>query len=525
MKRLWERRDREGRRSSLSFCMTFLISLFCVLCSLFSVSCEAGGVKEPNVAGAFYPRDAQDLASAVRWYLDNAKDVKVEGEPVVLIVPHAGYVYSAPVAAYGFKAVEGKAYETVVILGPSHYFPFHGASVYSRGTFRTPLGTLDIDTAAASSFLASGKGLVVDEQGYFEQEHSIEVELPFLQSVLKPGFKILPVLVGDMNYDECLRLASFLADLSNGRNMLVVVSTDLSHYKTYREALDYDARTAAYLAAFDTRGLWDAVASTGWNVCGIRPLVAGMEYARQIGADEFSLLRAANSGDTAGGRDRVVGYLSAVLSKPQDGRSPAPVAAQDDSITQNDTGESMLTQQDKKRLLEIARETIAAHTAGKSLPVFHESGAGLNLKRGCFVTLRERGSLRGCIGLFSSDEPLYRSVQSMAVASSSQDYRFSPVRPQELKDITIEISVLSEPGLIDDWKKIRLGIDGVIVRRGYSSGVFLPQVATETGWDLETFLSELCSQKAGLPSDCYKDPGTKIYTFQAEIFSEEESAR
>ncbi len=506
-------------RSFLGFCKTFLIF---VLSCLFSISCEAGNVKEPNVAGAFYPKDARELVSAVRLYLDNAQGVKMEGRPAVLIVPHAGYVYSGPVAAYGFKAVEGKTYDTVVIMGPSHYFPFHGASAYAQGNFRTPLGLLEIDAAAASALLASGKGLIVDEESYFDQEHSIEVELPFLQSVLKPGFKILPVLVGDMNYDECLKLASLLAGLSAGRNMLVVVSTDLSHYKTYREAEDYDARTAAFLKDFDTKGLWDAVAYTGWNVCGIRPLVAGVEYARQIGAKEFSILKQANSGDTAGGRDRVVGYLSAVLDIP---RSEPGVEAQGVSATQNDIGDSMLTQADKKRLLEIARETIAAHVAGKPLPVFHESSPGLNLKRGCFVTLRENGNLRGCIGSFSSDEPLYRSVQSMAVASSSQDYRFSPVRPQELKDITIEISVLSDPALIDDWRKVRLGTDGVIVRRGYSSGVFLPQVATETGWNLETFLGELCSQKAGLPSDCYKDPGTKIYTFQAEVFSEEEFAR
>ncbi len=492
---------------------------------VISVVAFAEDVKKPNVAGAFYPKSADDLASAVRWYLDNAGDVKADGDPAVLIVPHAGYVYSGPVAAYGFKAVAGRGYATVVILGPSHYFPFHGASVYAQGVFQTPLGSLDIDAAAASSLLSSGKGLVVDDKGVFEQEHAIEVELPFLQSVLKPGFKILPVLVGDMSYNECLRLATLLTGLAAGRNMLVVVSTDLSHYRTYREALEDDARTAAYLEAFDTKGLWDAVASTGWNVCGIRPLVAGMEYARQIGADDFSLLKAANSGDTAGGRDRVVGYLSAVLSRPQKNRPAVPPEDTKSVTTQQDTGDSMLTLQDKKRLLEIARQTIAAHTAGKPLPVFQESSAGLNLKCGCFVTLREHGNLRGCIGLFTSDEPLYRSVQAMAVASSSQDYRFSPVRPQELKDITIEISVLSEPAQIDDWKKIRLGTDGVIVRRGYSSGVFLPQVATETGWSLETFLGELCSQKAGLPSDCYKDPGTKIYTFQAEIFSEEESAR
>ena len=176
----------------------------------------------------------------------------------------------------------------------------------------------------------------------------------------------------------------------------------------------------------------------------------------------------------------------------------------------------------KKRLLEIARQTITEYvTSGKS-PDFKEEDPQLNIKRGAFVTLHKDGNLRGCIGSFTSEEPIYKLISKMAIESATGDPRFSPVTKQELGNINIEISVLTEPQLIDDWKKIRLGIDGVIVRRGFSSGVFLPQVATETGWSLETFLKQLCWGKAGLPDDCYKDSNTQIYTFQAFIFSEEE---
>lgn len=482
----------------------------------------AKDVKEPNVAGTFYPADADELSSSIRWYLDQAGRVDPGGDPVVLIVPHAGYVYSGPVAAYAFQAVAGASYETVVILATSHYFSFHGVAVYKTGEFRTPLGGLAVDTAAAEGLLESAKGFVSEAPQYFEREHSLEVEIPFLQTVLEPGFKILPVLTGQMSYDDCLRLASLLTAISSDRRMLVVASTDLSHYKGYQEARGLDEHTIAFLKAFDTRGLWDAVAHTGWNVCGVRPLVAAMEYARAAGVSELSVLKYANSGDTAGDKDRVVGYVSAVAARTQGARS-ADSALSASGPGLRERGEDMLTGQDKKRLLEIARQAIAAHAAGDAMPESKESSSGLNVKRGCFVTLRENGNLRGCIGTFVSEEPLCKTVRNMAIESATHDYRFSPLRPGELKDVTIEISVLSEPQLIDDWRQIRLGTDGVIVRKGFSSGVFLPQVATETGWDLETFLSQLCWQKAGLPADSYKDPQTKFYTFQADVFSEEDN--
>jgi AmmeMemoRadiSam system protein A len=175
-------------------------------------------------------------------------------------------------------------------------------------------------------------------------------------------------------------------------------------------------------------------------------------------------------------------------------------------------------------LLKIARSTIEAHLEGHRTPQVAADTPGLRLQRGAFVTLHEKGSLRGCIGQFTSQDPLTEVVGSMAIAAASEDPRFSPVASGEMKDIHIEISVLSPPASLADWRSVRLGVDGVIVRRGSASGVFLPQVATETGWDLETFLGELCSQKAGLPRESYKDPATKIFTFQADVFSEEGTA-
>ncbi|MFH0877799.1 MAG: AmmeMemoRadiSam system protein B [Candidatus Omnitrophota bacterium] len=462
-------------------------------------------MKEPNVAGAFYPSDADELLQMIQGYLKEAGDVRTEGRPLALIVPHAGYVYSGPVAAYGFKALEGMSFECVVVLAASHFYPFRGASVYQEGFFNTPLGSLEIDRALARSLIEASNNLLVFKPEVFNREHSLEVELPFLQASLKPGFKIVPILLGQMEYEECLALAQNLARAIGKRSVLVLVSTDLSHFKSYEEATALDQRTIGFLKSYDTEGLWSAVADTGWNVCGIRPVVTAMRYARLQGASEIQVLKYANSGDTAGDKTRVVGYVSAVIVQKND--------------PQGET--DMLTKDDKKKLLEIARRTIEGHVQGRKAPEFQATSPGLGLQRGVFVTLHKGQELRGCIGLFASNDPLVKSVSEMAIASSTQDYRFSAVEPQELKDLTIEISVLSEPRLIDDWRKIRLGTDGVIIKRGFSSGVFLPQVATETGWDLDTFLGQLCSQKAGLPTDCYKNPGTKIYTFQADVFSEQ----
>lgn len=485
------------RLRAVGFRLLFLV------CSLWFVACSgyAENIKQPNVAGAFYPSDKDELAAMVARYTNEAGEVVLEGKPLVLISPHAGYIYSGPVAAYGFKALSGASFEAVVILAPSHYFSFKGASVYKQGYFKSPLGDLEVDKALADSLVRSNTNLIFSNPEFFRQEHSLEVQLPFLQESLKSGFKIVPVILGDMSFEDCRLLAAALAKVLKNKSVLVVASTDLSHYRSYEEAVQYDTNTINFIKGLDAKALWDVVADTGWNVCGIRPVATGLLYAKMAGADRAEILKYANSGDTAGGRDKVVGYLSAV-------------------ITLKNGEEAMLTKEDKKRLLEIARSTISALVSGKSLPIFQEKSQGLNLRRGAFVTLHKKGELKGCIGSFTSDEPLYRVISKMSVESASHDYRFEPVRAEELNDITIEISVLSEPKLTDDWRNIRLGIDGVIIRKGFSSGVFLPQVATETKWDLDTFLGQLCSQKAGLPWASYKDPATKIYTFQADVFSE-----
>lgn len=493
------------RNIKIFFCIVFLLFVWAV------IPCFAENVKWPNVAGSFYPAQEEELKSLISKYLKDAGEVSFTGEPLVLISPHAGYIYSAPVAAYGYKSIKDFNFDTVIILAPSHYFSFAGVDVYREGLFKTPLGGLSVNAELASDILNKAGNLAFSNTDYFQREHSLEVQLPFLQFVFGNDIKIVPILFGRMSYEDCLQMGKYIFDSTGNSRVLVLVSTDLSHYKTYEEAVGYDSETIALLSSMDIKGLWDSVAGTGWNVCGVNPLVTGIYFSKLKGGDRVKILKYATSADTSHDKSSVVGYVSAIIlgSAPQE-------------FSNKNAEDEMLTKDDKKKLLEIARASCEASSRGESFKPQKLESPGMNLKRGAFVTLHKHGNLRGCIGMFTSNEPLYRVVSQMAREASLNDYRFGPVEPDETKDIDIEISVLTEPQLIDDWRSIRLGVDGVIVKRGYNSGVFLPQVATETGWDLDTFLSQLCSQKAGLSSDAYKDPQTRIYTFQAIIFSEKD---
>lgn len=494
--------------------------LLCLICFFFCcVSAFADEkVKYPNVSGQFYPSSKESLSSQIDNFFEKVKfDSDLADKDILAIIsPHAGYIYSGQVAAYGFKAVKDRKYDTVIVLAPSHSFAFKGVSVYREGFLNTPLGNIQIDEELADSLISFyQKADFIPEA--FNREHSLEVELPFLQKALG-NFKIVPIICGQLDYADTGDLTEAIIKISQGEKVLVVVSTDLSHYHPYLTALEMDSKVISHIKELDALGLWQSNLKGESEACGITPVLVLLNYAKNLGL-KAEVLNYANSGDVTGDKSRVVGYVSAIFFKedssqlqPQDLNSGVGVLKGE---------EEMLNETQKKRLLEIARQSISEYLSTGKLPNFKEDDAVLNLKRGAFVTLHKGGNLRGCIGSFTSSEPLYQVISKMAVESATGDPRFRPVEKEELDDIKIEISVLTEPQLISDWRKIRLGTDGVILRRGFSSGVFLPQVATETGWDLETFLSELCRQKAGLSSDAYKDSNTQLYTFQAYVFSEE----
>ena len=479
-----------------------------ILSFCYSVFAE-DKIKYPNVSGQFYPGNKDSLFRQIDDFFKNVEQEPTlkEKDILAIIAPHAGYTYSGQVAAYAFKAIQGRNYDSVIVLAPSHFYALRGASVYKEGFFRTPLGDIEVDSELANKLILSSEKIKFIPQA-FEREHSLEVELPFLQKSLD-NFKIVPVIFGQMDYTDCVKMAQAIIDIAKDKKILIVASTDLSHYHSYLRAVELDVKAISYFKDIDALGLWRSNLKNESEVCGLFPVLVLLNYARELGL-KAEVLNYANSGDVTGDKSAVVGYVSVAFFKNNK-----------DNPSNNPGGEEMFNEVQKQRLLEIARQTLTEYIANGKRLSFKEDDPQLNITRGAFVTLHKDGNLRGCIGSFTSNEPLCKVISQMAIESATGDPRFSPVTKEELEHINIEISVLTEPQLIDDWQKIRLGVDGVIVRKGFSQGVFLPQVATETGWDLETFLGQLCSQKAGLSPDAYKDSSTKLYTFQAVIFSEE----
>lgn len=470
------------------------------------------GIQEPNAAGAFYPKDHRELSSMIDGYLSEAIAERPDGEIFALISPHAGYIYSGKIASYGYKSIKGKSYKTVVIIGPSHHYYFKGASVYPRGSFRTPLGDVEVDSAFSLSLLNQDKE-IVSKTDVFNNEHSIEVQLPFLQRVLT-GFKIVPILMGDSSFLTCQRLAWLLKkQIGDRKDVLVVASTDMYHGNDYKEAERIDSLTIEMLKNMDAQGLYSGFALNKLQLCGGFPVVTVLMLAKSLGHNKLNVLAHANSAQITGNITKgvwTVGYTSCVIDRPSQGGA-------------KEQGEiNMLDKSQRNRLLQIARASIETYLkTGKKLAV-SESDSFLLQKMGAFVTLNEHKQLRGCIGNLVGTQPLYLTIRDMAVEAAVGDPRFAPVEQGELKDIEIEISVLSPLERVDSADSIQLGKHGVLVRRGINSGVFLPQVATETGWTKEEFLSNLCAHKAGIPANAWKDKSTELYIFSAEVFSEKE---
>ena len=488
---------------------------------LLAVSCFAEDVKQPNVAGAFYPDNPVELSKTIDGFLKNASPGVLGGEVFALISPHAGYGYSGQTAAYGYKLIQGKPYKTVVIIGPSHYFGFSGVSVYPEGVFRTPLGDVAIDKEFAQKLLYREKDIIF-EPAAFKKEHSVEVQLPFLQKVLT-GFKIVPIVMGDCSLVTCQKLAGLLKEAIASRNdVLVVASTDMYHGYDYTEAEAIDGATLSCLKNMDSEGLYYGLREGKFQLCGGFGVVSVFILAKELGHNTLKVLNYTNSAFVTGRKLKglwTVGYTSCAIDTDNP-LSKSNTRETGDIQYKEKEGHAMLSKAERKRLLEIARNSIETYLkTGNKLKVA-ETDPVLLKKMGAFVTLHSHGNLRGCIGNMVGSEPIYLTVRDMAVEAAVGDPRFPAVKASELEDIEIEISALSPLERVDSADKIQLGIHGVIVKKGFRSGVFLPQVATETGWSKEEFLSQLCAQKAGLSPDAWKDKSTELYVFTAEVFSE-----
>lgn len=469
---------------------------------------QAEKVRESVIAGTWYPGSPDKLKNQIQGYLAKAGADPPGGDLLGLIVPHAGYLYSGGVAAHAYRLLQDQPFDRVLILAPSHRAHFPGASVYHLGGYRTPLGVVSLDRALIDQLLEQDAELGFYPQAH-AQEHSLEIQLPFLQVVLGP-FRLTPIVMGNQSYESCRQLAATIAQVCRDQKVLLVASSDLSHYHGYLEAKQLDQRVLKCVEAFAPERLSRELARGGCEACGAGPMMTLLLASEMLGANEAKVLRYANSGDVTGDRSGVVGYMAAAVS-----RNPG---TGDANNAKSKVGVDLgLSEKEKRTLKTLALKTIRCRIDRAARPKPQDARGKLKEPRGAFVTLRKKGALRGCIGSLVGRGPLDETVQDMAIQAAFSDPRFSPLSGDEFADIDLEISVLTPMKRIQDMKEIEIGIHGLYIRQGVNSGLLLPQVAVEHHWNRDEFLRWTC-HKAGLPETAWKDPETEIYVFSADIF-------
>jgi MEMO1 family protein len=476
-------------------------------------------VRPSALAGAWYPGDAATLQKTVDGLLDGARTQSLQGDIRALIVPHAGYVYSGETAAAAFAQVRGAQYRRVIVLAPSHHGDFSGLSVAEVDAYATPLGSVPLDQEAIAELRRSG--LVQADPGAHSREHAIEIELPFLQRALAPGWQLVPILVGDLAESDYPLAADLLRPLADDHT-LVVVSSDFTHFGARFGYLPFPADDQAperiralddgaitEILARDGSGLLDYRARTGITICGYRPLALLLAMLPRDARVER--LGYATSGALTGDWSNSVSYAALAV------RSPLPISGAPGGPAESQSGNA-LGDGDLQRLHGIAAIGIRRAVLGQSgVPEGEIIAAGetlppvLETPAGAFVTLWKKGALRGCVGHVPNDLPLYRAVLESGMNAARNDYRFQPVGPEELDGLEVEVNVLTPPRPIDSIDEFRIGEHGITLRKDGHYALYLPEVAPTMGWDRETTLSQLAI-KAGLPADAWR-AGAELAVF------------
>ena len=506
--------------------------LLCLLITT-AMSCNAnhngdklnGIDRQPVVAGSFYSADKTELYNNLKSYFSMVSDKSTDENLKAVIVPHAGYVYSAEVAANGYAKINPSVhYNNVFILASSHRAYFEGASIYNLGDYYTPLGKVKVNKTITDQLLKDNKVFSYVPEAHF-QEHSIEVQLPFLQYIFKDGFQIVPIVLGTNRIDRVKEIAEGLKSYFNENN-LFIISSDFSHYPSGKDAEVVDIETMKsiisnspenFLKTIDLHEK-ENISNLSTSACGWTSILTLLYLTQHNDKYLYQHIIYKNSGEYLNkNSSRVVGY-NAIMVSTTDSKEKQST---NEAVEKNDS-EFSFSLENQKKLLSIARKTIDNFLENGEIQNLNDNEMPdeLKVKSGAFVTLHKNGELRGCIGRFTADEPLYKTVQRMAVSSATEDYRFSKVSPGEMKNIDIEISVLSPLKKIDSIDEIVLGKHGIYLVSGYSRGTFLPQVATETGWDKEEFLGHCARDKARIGWYGWKD--ADIYTYEAFVFGEKE---
>ena len=465
-----------------------------------------GTIRPATQANRFYTGDAKELENEVDSLLMRHNSSQVYDNLAALIVPHAGYYFSGNVAAAAYMAIDTKKrYKRIFLLGPSHHEWLNGASVNTEADYyATPLGNVKVDHETAIE-LTKADSIFAYHRSAHAQEHCLEVQLPFLQRKLGEVPPIVPIIISTNDYYKLKRMADVLKTYFTDEN-LFVISSDFSHYPSYQDAYEVDAKTGKAIETGDVEEFIAAIeanANSGkrnlaTSACGEFAIVTLM--LMMDGQYDVKHLMYQNSGDTDNyDHSRVVGYHSF-------------------AILRRDNTSFNLSDDEKKTLKGIAFQSIKDTLDGKPIaqPIFNPQFSIFNLKCGAFVSLHKFGRLRGCIGHFGEDYPLHEIVAKMAYAAAFEDPRFMPVTSDELADIDIEISVLTPMRRIQSIDEFQLHRHGIYIKKGFRSGTFLPQVADEVNWTKEEFLGHCAQDKAGIGWDGWRD--AELYVYKAIVF-------
>ncbi|HUW91521.1 MAG TPA: AmmeMemoRadiSam system protein B [Bacteroidales bacterium] len=498
---------------------TVIVIIIALILPLMSINGQrAGNDRQPAVAGSFYPSGSEMLRSDLQEFFSTCKGPSAGTRVRAIIVPHAGYVFSGHTAAAAFAAIPSDAeYDNIFLIGASHRFAFEGAAVFTSGDMITPLGTVAVNRTAGEKLINESNMFFTKDDAH-KTEHSLEVELPFIQYHLKKTPSVIPILIGTRNRDILISLASSLKPYFNKKN-LFVISSDFSHYPSYSDAVKIDRQTSNSIVSGDPDALMKAVKSS--EDSGIKGLAtamcgwtAGMVLMYLTAGDEslhYRNVEYTNSGDSPyGDKQQVVGYNAIIVEEKA---GDVTVRSENQTIFE-------LSLEEKKTLLGIARETIKAGVNGTKPRVVDASKLTATLRKplGAFVTITINGNLRGCIGRFTSPDPLYQVVEEMAKEAAFGDPRFTDLTAKEYPETELEISVLGPMKKISDISEIVIGKHGIYIKKGMMSGTLLPQVASERGWSVTEFLGYCARDKAGIGWDGWKN--AEIFIYEALVFSE-----
>ncbi len=447
---------------------------------------QALSIRPTAVAGSFYPGNASQLNNMLDEYLSK-KTVDI-APPKAIIAPHAGYVYSGPIAANVYASIAKLRFQIkrVVLLGPTHRVYVKGIALPSNSHFASPLGNVSIDTASLKKISAHSFVQYLDVA--HEQEHSLEVHIPFLQKVLN-DFTLLPILVGDATPEQ---VATILEELWGGTETLIVISSDLSHYLDYETARKTDSNTTHLIENFDYKHIGSNQA------CGCMPMRGLLKLAQEKNMS-LQTIDLRNSGDTAGSKDRVVGYGAYALFESR-----------------------ILNKDDETLVFDVIHKSIeqGLETGKAYKPDLEGISEKLKKNYAVFITLKLNGQLRGCIGTTEAHMPLINAVAHYAHAAAFCDPRFKPLSADEYKQVDISLSILTpavplpfndEQDLIN---KLKSDVDGLIICKGNARATFLP-VVWESIKDPKQFVSEL-KRKAGIPAS---EPPEKAWRYNAEYYT------